>query len=41
MMKDTYDVQTYNLVKRNADETAIINDYKNYITERRQNNGKQ
>ena len=41
MMKDTYDVQTYNLVKRNVDETAIINDYKNYITERRQNNGKQ
>ena len=41
MMKDTYDVQTYNLVKRNADETAIINDYKNYITERRQNNGEQ
>lgn len=41
MMKDTYDVQTYNLVKRNADETAIINDYKNYITERRQSNGKQ
>ena len=41
MMKDTYDVQTYNLVKRNADETAIINDYKNYIAERRQNNGEQ
>lgn len=41
MMKDTYDVQTYNLVKRNADETAIINDYKNYITERRQTHGEQ
>ena len=40
MLQDTYDVQCYNLVERNVDETAIINDYKKYIEERRQNNGK-
>ena len=41
MMQDTYDVQCYRLVERNVDETAIINDYKNYIEERRKNNGKR
>ena len=41
MLQDTYDVQTYRLVKRNVDETAIINDYKKYIEERRKNNGKR
>ena len=40
ILQDTYDVQCYNLVERNVDETAIINDYKKYIEERRQNNGK-
>ena len=40
MLQDTYDVQTYKLVKRNVDETAIINDYKHYIEERRNSNGK-
>lgn len=40
MLQDTYDVQTYKLVKRNVDETAIINDYKKYIEERRNSNGK-
>jgi hypothetical protein len=41
MLQGTYDVQTYKLVKRNVDETAIINDYKKYIEERRKANGKQ
>lgn len=41
MMQHTYDEKTFALVKRNIDETAIINDYKNYIKERRQQNGKQ
>lgn len=40
MLQGTYDVQTYRLVERNVDETAIINDYKNYIQERRKTNGK-
>lgn len=40
MMKGTYDEQTFNLVKRNVDETAIINDYKNYVAERRKQVGK-
>ena len=40
MLQDTYDVQCYKLVERNVDETAIINDYKQYIQERRQQNGK-
>ena len=37
MLQDTYDVQCYRLVERNVDETAIINDYKKYIEERRKN----
>ena len=41
MLQDTYDVQCYKLVERNVDETAIINDYKKYIEERRKTNGKQ
>ena len=41
MMQDTYDVQCYRLVERNVDETAIINDYKKYIEERRKKNGRQ
>ena len=41
MLQDTYDVQTYRLVERNVSETAIINDYKKYIQERRKVNGKQ
>ena len=40
MLQDTYDVQTYRLVERNVSETAIINDYKKYIQERRKVNGK-
>ena len=41
MMQGTYDEKTFSLVKRNIDETAIINDYKKYIEERRQTHGKQ
>ena len=41
MLQDTYDEKTFALVQKNIDETAIINDYKNYINERRQRNGKQ
>jgi len=41
MLQDTYDVQTYKLVERNVDETAAINDYKNYIEQRRKEHGKQ
>ena len=41
MLQGTYDEKTFDLVQKNIDETAIINDYKNYIKERRQHNGKQ
>jgi hypothetical protein len=41
MMQGTYDEKTFSLVKKNIDETAIINDYKKYIEERRQTHGKQ
>ena len=41
MLQGTYDEKTFALVQKNIDETAIINDYKNYINERRQRNGKQ
>ena len=41
MLQDTYDVQCYKLVKRNVDETAIINDYKLHIEQRRKEHGKQ
>lgn len=41
MLQGTYDEKTFALVQKNVDETAIINDYKNYINERRQHNGKQ
>jgi SNF2 family DNA or RNA helicase len=35
MMADTYDEQLYQLVQRNVEQTAVINDYINYINERR------
>lgn len=41
MMQGTYDEKTFTLVKNNIDETAIINDYKKYIEERRQTHGRQ
>lgn len=41
MLQDTYDVQTYKLVERNVDETAVINDYKQHIEQRRKEHGKQ
>lgn len=41
MLQDTYDVQCYKLVERNVDETAIINDYKLHIEQRRKEHGKQ
>jgi SNF2 family DNA or RNA helicase len=41
MMQGTYDEKTFELVQNNISEAAIINDYKNYIEERRQTNGKQ
>lgn len=41
MLQDTYDVQCYNLVGRNIDETAIINDYKQHIEQRRKEHGEQ
>lgn len=41
MMQGTYDEKTFALVQRNIDETALINDYKKYIEERRKRNGKQ
>lgn len=41
MLQDTYDVQCYKLVGRNVDETAIINDYKQHIEQRRKEHGEQ
>ena len=41
MLQDTYDVQCYKLVARNVDETAIINDYKQHVEQRRIEHGKQ
>lgn len=39
MMKGTYDEQLYKLVEHNIGVTAVINDYINYIKERRQSIG--
>lgn len=41
MLQDTYDMQCYRLVARNADETALINDYKQFIEQRRKEHGEQ
>lgn len=41
MLQGTYDVQCYKLVARNVDETALINDYKQLIEQRRKEHGKQ
>ena len=34
MIKDTYDEQLYELLKKRKSETDILNNYKNYIKER-------
>lgn len=41
MLDGTYDVQTYSLVQKNVDETAIINDYKQHLEARRKQHGEQ
>lgn len=39
MMQGTYDEKTFALVQRNINETALINDYKKYVEERKKHNG--
>jgi SNF2 family DNA or RNA helicase len=39
MMQDTYDEQLYNLVAKGVSDTEVINDYINYIKERREQHG--
>ena len=39
MMKDTFDEQLYNLLEQRKSETDVINNYKQYIEERRCTNG--
>ena len=39
MMADTYDEELFKLVEHNTLATAVINDYKKYLNQRRQQNG--
>ena len=39
MMADTYDEELFKLVEQNIAATAVINDYKKYLNQRRQQNG--
>ena len=41
ILQETYDADLFSLVQHNVNETAVLNDYKNFIKERRNRNGEQ
>ncbi len=41
VLQGTYDATLFSLVQHNVNETAVLNDYKNFIKERRNRNGEQ